>query len=128
MTLRRGDAVPQFEVRTVAGAPVSYSTIWQHRNLLLVVVPPLDSESTRAYAADLTDRLREFGDQDVDTVITRDPVPGISAPAVVIADRWGEIVVATEASDVAGLPTPEDLIEWVRYTLSKCPECEGETK
>jgi peroxiredoxin len=128
MTLRRGDSVPDFEVRTPAGAPVSYSAIWQHRNLLLVVMPALDSESTRAYARDVTDRFREFRSQDVECVITADPVDGISSPAVVVADRWGEVVFAAEPTDVAGLPAPDDVIDWVRYTMSKCPECEGETK
>ena len=128
MMLQRGDAVPHFEVRTLAGARCRYSTIWQRRNLLLVVMPAVASASRRDYAADVTGRCREFRDQDVACVITQDPIEGVSAPAIVIADRWGEVVFAAEAGDVAGLPSPDDLIEWVRYTLNKCPECEGETR
>jgi hypothetical protein len=126
--LGRGDSLPHFEVRTVAGAPVVYSTIWQHRNLLLLVMPGLESESARAYTADARRRFEELADQDVACVITRDPIDGVPSPAAVVADRWGEVVFAAHANDIAGLPVPEQLLEWVRYTLSKCPECEGEAR
>jgi hypothetical protein len=26
------------------------------------------------------------------------------------------------------LPTPEDLLDWIRYVENQCPECEGEAK
>ena len=126
--LERGDSVPHFEVRGLDGEPFTYSTIWQHKNLLLVTIPTIDSESTSAYAADVTTRVREVGDQDIQCIITRDRVPGISAPAVVIADRWGEILFAVERSDVADLPAPQELVEWLNYVSNQCPECEGEAK
>ncbi len=126
--LQRGDPVPHFEVTTIEGEPFRYSTIWQHKNLLLVTFPILDSASTNAYAAEVTARNQEFGDQDLECVITRDQVAGISAPAVVVADRWGEVVFAEEKSDVADLPAPRDLMEWVNYTMNRCPECEGEAR
>jgi hypothetical protein len=124
----RGDSVPHFEVRTLAGEPFSYSMIWQQKHLLLVTIPTLDSESISAYVADVVARVREFGDHDVQCVITRDSVSGISAPAVVVADRWGEIVFALEASDVAGLPAPQELMEWLNYVRNRCPECEAEAR
>jgi hypothetical protein len=64
----------------------------------------------------------------VECVITEGQVPGISAPAVVIADRWGEVVFAVEKADVADLPAPQELMEWVNYVLNQCPECEGEAR
>lgn len=126
--LQRGDSVPHFEVRTLEGEPFRYSTIWQHKNLLLITIPTLDSASTNAYAAEVTARIQESRDRDLECVITRDQVPGISAPAVVVADRWGEVVFAEEKSDVADLPAPEDLMEWVNYMMNQCPECEGEAR
>ena len=42
--LQRGDLVLLFEVSTVRGGAVSYSTIWQQRNLVLVTVPAVDSD------------------------------------------------------------------------------------
>ena len=45
--LQRGDSIPHFEVRGLEGGPFKYSTIWQHKNLLLVVLPTLDSELSK---------------------------------------------------------------------------------
>jgi hypothetical protein len=126
--LQRGHSVPHFEVRRLEGEPFRYSTIWQHKNLLLVTIPTPDSQSTSAYAADVTTRVRELGNQDVECVITQDPVPGVSAPAVVVADRWGEIVFAVEKCDVSDLPAPQELMEWLNYVRNQCPECEGEAR
>jgi hypothetical protein len=51
---------------------------------------------------------------------------GLAAPAVIIADQWGEIHEAEEAGeDHRFLPT-ESLVEWVRHLATSCPECEGE--
>ena len=124
--LQRGDSVPHFEVTNLEGQRIRYSTIWQQKNLLLVTVPTLDSESCSAYAADVTARVRELGDQDLECVITRDDVAGVVAPAVVVADRWGEIIFAVTTAHVADLPEAQDLVEWLNYVRNKCPECEGE--
>ena len=124
--LKRGDSVPHFEVRRFEDEPFRYSTIWQHKNLLLVTLPTLDSGSAGAYAFDVAARVRELAAQDVECVITRDPVPGVSAPAVVIADRWGEIAFVVERSGVSDLPAARDLMEWLNYLRNQCPECEGE--
>jgi hypothetical protein len=126
--LKRGDSVPHFEVRKLEGEPFRYSAIWQHKNLLLVTIPTLDSESTSAYTADVTARVRDFEDRDLELVITRDRVPGVAVPAVVVADRWGEIVFAEEKSDVADLPGPQELVDWLNYVMIQCPECEGEAR
>lgn len=126
--LRRGDSIPHFEARTLEGEMFRYSTIWQHKNLLLVTIPTLDSASTDAYAAEVTAGLREFDDQTLKCVITHDQVPGMSAPAVVVADRWGEVVFAAQKSHVADLPAPQELREWVNYLINQCPECEGEAR
>lgn len=126
--LKRGDSIPHFEVTSVAGEPFRYSTIWQHKNLLLVTIPTINSESTNAYAADVIARVRELGAHDVECVITRDRIPRVSAPAVVVADRWGEIVFAAASFDVADLPAPRELMEWLEYVRNQCPECEGEAR
>jgi hypothetical protein len=125
--LQRGDTVPHFEVRTVEGELFSYSSIWQRKNLLLVSLPTFDSGST-AYASDLSTWLRDLGDKDLEYVITRESIPGVSDSAVVVADRWGEVVYSVGKSDVAELPTPQELVEWVTYLNNQCPECEGEVR
>ena len=123
-----GDLVPHFDVRTIDDEPFSYSSIWQRKNLLFVALPTVESDSAADYAAGLTARLHELGDRDVEVVITRERVPGLPAPGVVVADRWGEIVYAIEGSDVRELPSPEEVVEWLTFVRNRCPECEGETR
>ena len=44
--VQRGDTVPHFRVTTLQAGTVQYSTIWQRRNLVLITLPPSDSESS----------------------------------------------------------------------------------
>ena len=123
--LQRGDTVPHVQVRTVAGDTFSYSTIWQQRQLLLVALPDGDFDT---YVRELTSRHADFDSLESTCVITRDPVPGLPAPGVLIADRWGEIVHTETARAVADLPVAPQLLEWLAYVRIRCPECEGETR
>lgn len=126
--LQRGDAVPHFEVQTDEGELFSYSSIWQRKNLLLVALPTLNNDSARDYITALRTCLRELGDQDLEYVATRAPIPGLSGSTVLVADRWGAVVHVVEVSDPAELPSSQELLEWVTYVNHQCPECEGETK
>ena len=124
--LRPGDAVPHFEVSTLEGSVVSYAAIWQHRNLVLVTLPPAGPDSS--YVSELTARGPEFHERKSACVITRDRVAGLPPPGVLVADRWGKIVHAATESQVADLPPPEELLEWLEYLEHRCPECEGEAR
>jgi hypothetical protein len=125
--LQRGDQVPHFEVRTSGAELFRYASIWQHKNLLLVALPgdaPPDACDTLEQAA----RGDAFQPLESVCVVTRDRVPGLQAPAALVADRWGEIVYVTETSRVDELPTSSDLLDWLDYVDRRCPECEGEAK
>jgi hypothetical protein len=61
-------------------------------------------------------------------VVTCEPVAGLSAPSVLVADKWGEIVHLTTARRLEDLPSAAQLLEWLDYLEQRCPECEGETK
>ena len=126
--LQRGDSVPHFDVKTIGGELSSYSTIWQRRHLVLVAIPATESEALGTYISELVARRSEFTAKDAECVVTADRVPGIQSPAVVIADRWGEIVHVATTSQVDDLTSPEELLEWVDYLDRRCPECEGEAK
>jgi hypothetical protein len=126
--LQRGDLVPHFTVKTLHGDEFSYATIWQRRNLVLIALPVRDSESVRRYVSELAARGAEFADGDADCVITQDLLQAIPGPAVLVADRWGEVVYVAATSDVQDLPQVEEVLEWLRYVQSQCPECEGESK
>lgn len=136
--------MPHLTVRRIDGPAFAYADIWQHRNLLLVALPPRDDHDAnasfrhdadassepdaRAYAASLSARAEAWREYDAEVVVTRDGIPGLPAPAVVIADRWGEIVGVEAADTVVGLPAAADLVEWLRFVAHACPECEGEVK
>jgi hypothetical protein len=126
--LTQGDLVPHVELQTLDGRRFRYSDIWQQRNLVLVAVPPEPSASAERYASDLMARAGELAEQQTDCVITRDRVPGLRAPGVVVADRWGEIVYVSAAGDAADLPPAEELVDWIVHVQTRCPECEGEAK
>ena len=125
--LQRGDQVPHFEVRTAGGELFRYASIWQDKDLVLVVLPG----DAPAGARDTLEQAMQgdaFRQRESVCVVTRDPVTGLQAPATLVADRWGEIVFVTETSRVDELPTSSDLLDWLDYVERRCPECEGETK
>jgi len=125
--LRRGDDVPHVEFRTFDGRTVSYRAIWQHRNLVLIALPSGDPAADQ-YRSGVVTQLDDLRALDAECVITCDAVVGLPAPGVLIADRWGEIVHVTAPPDVAGLPAPDEIVEWLEYTQRRCPECEGEAR
>jgi hypothetical protein len=106
---------------------VSYRSIWQHANLVLVclrdTLPADDGVRDRMQA--YTSGSRALAAADVACVITRDAGP---SPGVIVADRWGEIAYVAAASDVQGLPSADALADWIEYLRSQCPECEGEAR
>jgi hypothetical protein len=109
--------MPDFEVTTIAGEHVRYRDHWQRRNLVLVVVTAGEREIARRYLTQL--ELRRADLDDTVVVITTHPVRGISAPAVLVADRWGEIQHRADAR----LPRVDELMSWVRFVQIQCPEC-----
>jgi peroxiredoxin len=126
--LQRGDSVPQFDVRTIEDTAINYSVIWQRQNLVLITLPSVQCAACKVYITQLTVQSSAFAGQNSACVITRDHVPGIPNPSVVVADTWGEMVYVATASDVADLPPPQELVDWVSYLQTRCPECEGEAR
>lgn len=127
-TRQPGDFVPHFSVTTIDGGTFEYSSIWQRRNLLMVVAP--DEHTTgSAGIVNAIDELTRGGElSETVVVITRSPIAGLSSPAVLIADRWGEIIHVAPLRESDAMPTAADLREWLEYVARRCPECEGEVK
>lgn len=124
--LKPGDILPHFTVTDLEGRTVDYSSIWQRRNLVLVMLPD-DSPSSRDYAEQLASRAKAQS-EDTSWIVTRNRVEGLPYPGAIVADRWGELIHVAPAADVAHLPSPDDLAEWVEYVRYRCPECEGEAR
>jgi hypothetical protein len=118
--------LPHFTVTDDAGERVDYSAFWQRKNLLLVVLT--ESRGSEGYVSALRPHMAELTAYETASVITYQPIEGVRPPAVVIADRWGEVHYAASPDSVAGLPTVAELIEWLRYVQMQCPECQGEAR
>ena len=124
--LQVGAAVPHFVARGVDGSVVHYASIWQHRNLVLVTLPPMPADDR--YADDLIGRKSAFDEQESTCVITREAIPGLPAPGLLVADRWGEIVHIVTPQALSELPSAEQLLQWLEAIEYRCPECEGEAR
>jgi hypothetical protein len=127
VSLQRGDPVPHFVVATLDQRTVEYSTLWQRRNLVLVTLGEVCA-SARTYVSQLADAGAALQSHETECVITRDYIPGVASPNVMIADRWGEIAYVAGGSNVADLPPVPEILEWVAYLQIRCPECEGEAR
>ena len=44
------------------------------------------------------------------------------APAVIVADEWGEVFFDAEVDH--GFVRPREILEWLRFVAIQCPECE----
>lgn len=120
--LERRTQVPHFSVRTLEGASFAYGDAWQMKNLVLVVLPVVETERDRAYADALAAglELSNPSGEHTDLVITRERLPGDDGPLALVADKWGEIYHVTHARDVDSLPGASELGQWLLYVRSRC--------
>jgi hypothetical protein len=125
--LQRGDQMPHVVLHQLDGAEVRYADIWQHRNLLLVMLPE-DDAGFDQFAGQVRDRAADIAAAETVLVITREDVAGAPSPGLLIADRWGEIYFVVWARRAQELPPMEQLLDWLRYVQHECPECQGEVK
>jgi peroxiredoxin len=126
--LQRGDIVPHFEVTRHSGEPFNYASIGQRRALVLVLLPGADPDRERRYATGAAARRSDFSAREAELVVSNGPLAGVAAPAVVVADRWGEIAHVQTVHDIGALPPVEELLDWAEYVRHRCPECEGEAR
>ena len=127
MTIRVHDLMPMFTAATADGTVVRYEDIWQRRNLLLVSLPG-DDPTSSAYAASLGVLESSLAAYEAVLLVVATQIEGIPSPGVVVADRWGEVYHLQQADRASALPRPEELIDWLRFVRSECPECQGETR
>jgi hypothetical protein len=45
---------------------------------------------------------------------------GVAAPALVVADQWGEVHAAEPADEGRGWPTPAAVEQWLRFLAIRC--------
>jgi hypothetical protein len=120
-------SVPQFTIHDVDAREIRYREIWQHDHLVLVL---LDTDAPRATIDDWLARRQAFADLGARLIISRDAIPGVAPPALIVADRWGEIVYRWTGPmpQAQGMPGPDEALEWIDWVARRCPECEGEAR
>lgn len=122
--LRPGDLVSHFEGVTLEGRDVPHEELWQHRNVVLFVVPTELGTAASSYLTALEGRLSELKPSDTSLVLSRHAIDGVPMNTLVIADRWGEVVHLSQlGSDPTGWPSIDGVVEWVEFIRVKCPEC-----
>ena len=128
MTIRAHDLMPMFAARSIAdNSLVRYEDIWQRKNLLLVSLPE-DDPTAAAYASSFSLLRPDLSVYDAALLVTKTQIEGIPSPGVVVADRWGEVYYVQAADRASGLPSPHELVDWLRFVRNECPECQGETR
>ncbi len=124
--LHPGDHVPHVSIRTIDGATVNYVDLWQQKNLIFLSIPA--EPAFTDYAARLEHSVRPTVPGDTALVISHDALPDLPTPAVVVADKWGEIHYAQAAATIDEMPDAEAIVDWLTYVRVQCPECQGETR
>lgn len=80
------------------------------------------------YVNELIARTPAFDGQQSTCVVTAEHIPGLPAPGLLVADRWGEIVHVVTPNAVTELPSAARLLHWLEAIEYRCPECEGEAR
>jgi hypothetical protein len=91
---------------------------------VVIVLHDRDCSACAAYLAQLSEQAAEIDAWDGRVKYVRDVAE--DAPAVIIADQWGEIAVAEHAGAAHRFMELAEVITWLRHLAMKCPECEGE--
>ncbi len=121
--VRQGDSIPHFMVTDASGARRRYADIWQRKHLVLVALTAGDAALAAHYQAGI-----QVDPGDAALVVTADPIPRIPSPAVIVADRWGEVAFSAFASSAGELPDAGEIVAWLHFVQMQCPECQGEAR
>jgi hypothetical protein len=111
--------MPHLAVETVEQTVFDYASVWQQKNLVLVVIGDLSADAA-AYLGRLDDARRQFDVREAVAIVTRTPIDGLSVPGLLVVDRWGRVIHAAHVSQVSELPSVEDLLAWLDYVQMRC--------
>jgi hypothetical protein len=93
-------------------------------DLVLVLVSPQERDDGARCQSQLQARRGEFEREETTVVVTTDAVPKLPTPAVLVADRWGEILyLETSSGDQTfRFPDVNELLSWMHFIAIQCPE------
>lgn len=109
--------------RTRAHLPPQLAHLKAGRGPLVIALAHDDvcpqCESWIASLDDVADDLDEWGAR---VIVQRDVLQTLHAPALWIADEWGEVYYHWEGEH--DFPAPAEILDWARFVAIQCPECE----
>lgn len=105
---QRQDELEMEEAQVIAIVHATATVTAELANTLKVQIPLLIDEDGSVH--------REFG------AATDDGAP---APAIYITDRYGEVFGSFRTAIGQRLPTFYELLSWLSFVNSQCPECES---
>lgn len=119
-----GEADHLEEQRLIASVVEHYAEIREHDSEVLIVVT-----SSRERAKEIKRQTRSLCplvlDQDAKAHKTVGALGGqlVHAPAVYVIDRFMEVFAVWHTGAGGTLPTIQDVLSWLAYLDSACPEC-----
>jgi peroxiredoxin len=131
-----------FALETPEGREIRSQSYRQRSNLVLLFHHGRDCARCHEMLADFDAGSEEIRDQSATILAIGPEAPaasfpmlldssgevtarqGLTVPAVVIVDRFGEIWAAWEGGADHRLPSSKDVIEWLEFLEVQCPECE----
>ncbi|NLG63030.1 MAG: hypothetical protein GX539_12385 [Candidatus Cloacimonetes bacterium] len=128
-SLETGQRLPLITIQPAdGGTPVPLRKAGRLATVLVTVHP--DCAECSAYLESLRDvqgRVEEWDGRVIAARATEElAAAGVPAPAVLIADQWGELFVVEPAGADHAFIEPDEVVAWLRYLAIQCPECQGE--
>src|SRR5690606_41996563 len=124
----KGTAPPAFYPLSLHDALPIFRKAGRLATVLVTVHP--DCAECSAYLESLRDvqgRVEEWDGRVIAARATEElAAAGVPAPAVLIADQWGELFVVEPAGADHAFIEPDEVVAWLRYLAIQCPECQGE--
>lgn len=125
--LTTGARLPSMTVRDEVTGRIFGLRVIRRESVALALLHPPGCAACDAYRRALADALAAFADWDGRAVVTTGTAEvadalDVTIPAVIIADRYGQVYHVATAEDADGLLDARELEEWLRFLGTQCPE------
>jgi peroxiredoxin len=91
--------------------------------VLLIVQRPVEAAAWKSKRLHLPYLTLVDGDGRVHSELGATAVNGTSRFAIYVTDRFGEVFGAYRLRDLSLLPSVKDILDWLEFINSQCPEC-----
>jgi peroxiredoxin len=127
-----GRRLSPFALRTATGRAVHLREYRQRHNLVLFFHHGMACAACRTFLQALDSQAPAYRQVEAvvsDVVLLSDATDktagqhGLSVPALIIADRFGDIWAAWEGEARHALPDTTTIAEWLAFIDIQCPEC-----